>query len=117
MRISDWSSDVCSSDLLPRNDIGHRLHVDVFPVRSGFIDMLICNLLGHEGVRSVADLLLNFRMPWVPHGLILGLASFPFEPLILIAVIVRNLRWTAMLFANLSAGCDVITVPSLIGGS
>src|SRR3546814_13967779 len=77
---------------LPRNDIGHRLHVDVFPVRSGFIDMLICNLLGHEGVRSVADLLLNFRMPWVPHGLILGLACFPFDPLILIAVIVRPLR-------------------------
>src|SRR3546814_14378173 len=121
MRISDWSSDVCSSDLsarkfilagagkgliqdrsenilpgkllpvwfcspesiacrnfddrlsaggghrgdeirrltLPRNDIGHRLPVDVFPVSSGFIDMLICNLLGTDRVRCVAGLVLT----------------------------------------------------------
>src|SRR3546814_7291312 len=29
MRISDWSSDVCSSDLLERRDVDHELRGDV----------------------------------------------------------------------------------------
>src|SRR3546814_1078330 len=32
MRISDWSSDVCSSDLADRTDIGEELQVVLQPV-------------------------------------------------------------------------------------
>src|SRR3546814_18694021 len=41
MRISDWSSDVCSSDLVAQADIGHVLDVAV---------------VGAGGVRSADDI-------------------------------------------------------------
>src|SRR3546814_18157802 len=39
MRISDWSSDVCSSDLLSRRDLNGRTSKPIVSVRMGFSNL------------------------------------------------------------------------------
>src|SRR3546814_10761285 len=51
MRISDWSSDVCSSDLLGRGDIDMGFEPDVAPAAGGGETL---GLDGQQGVFVVA---------------------------------------------------------------
>src|SRR3546814_13595700 len=68
MRISDWSSDVCSSDLIEQ---GTREHVDIEAVRAGcdhqFAELLHLSLL--EQSRLVVERL-QFRIvvAWLAHS-------------------------------------------------
>src|SRR3546814_3774538 len=57
MRISDWSSDVCSSDLLARDRLGHvdrvlRHEIDADALRADQADDLL-DLVGQRGRRVV----------------------------------------------------------------
>src|SRR3546814_7200566 len=49
MRISDWSSDVCSSDLTKRF-LGHRIYVDSCGVRRGRPDPFMVETMAEIGI-------------------------------------------------------------------
>src|SRR3546814_6188527 len=52
MRISDWSSDVCSSDLNRREDRGHRLYPDA-TAKWGAVARAVEAVRAGDGMRPV----------------------------------------------------------------
>src|SRR3546814_20046966 len=61
MRISDWSSDVCSSDL---NAVGAKVHLSGPDARSGTGSQSICGEQGNQ-----------WNPSWSPDGRVLGFYS------------------------------------------